>query len=466
MLGLISTSCGNLGNTVNVRLITGLEMTSCTQKNLYAIVNVSTDRDADPLLETYRIPMSLAFDTLNNYTVFAQYVRDNGTFPPIKLPIPKGTNVDIGIIGSIVATKNVLADGTCGDFTPGPTPAPYNTSSVLAYRTINVNAPIDVPLKTWVIPANGAAAPSPAPAGGNYACLNEMDGTENCPQRAFMAIRCASCTSASYHIKLEYAPGRQNGIPVIQWLPAQAFSGPNNQAFVPEITPMKVTLINSSLGPLGTVEVLRNGWQNQTDGTEQQLYSISSTPISLIRYPYKPTGPIGAFSLNPLNVAGTTINFNWSMAQGATNYELFQDGTSIVPSLSVLATTWSNAAFTGNSTYSYYVRATNALGSTPAISNTVTYKHITAWGSAPTASMGTSSFTVNFTPPAGPLGTQTLMLNCNKIAGGGAASITQSIASGQNITGLTTGAQYNCFIDARNSQFGFSQSPTFIANVN
>jgi hypothetical protein len=98
-----------------------------------------------------------------------------------------------------------------------------------------------------------------------------------------------------------------------------------------------------------------------------------------------PPPPSGSFTLSGEALCDGTSPYNhlsWSTSSGVNSYAIYRNG-SLYYSLSTLGTTFSNTEVTPGQSYTYFIRATNAAGSTDSNTVTIQTKTLTQCGASP-----------------------------------------------------------------------------------
>jgi hypothetical protein len=81
-----------------------------------------------------------------------------------------------------------------------------------------------------------------------------------------------------------------------------------------------------------------------------------------------PPGPFSLTATPECSGGSPQVRLNWTASSGATSYDVYRNGSLYYSGLT--GTQFLNTAVTAGTTYTYYVKARNAYGSTD--SNTVT----------------------------------------------------------------------------------------------
>lgn len=384
------TGCGPNSDTVMIRVRTGLEHIGdatnlvklflppsinpvdgyCVQKNLY----VGTDNGVRGgiSLSTQRIDIRTAYSSSAAYSITAADLANPllATFPPIQIPVPRGLEVGIGVLGSLSDSQRLDPDGIhCADFTALPAPTPYATTSVVGHRRIVANASMDIPLKLWVTPTN--VNPSPTPTGGDPACANEADENQNCPSLDFLQVICSGCYSVGLNLRFEYARDRDDpGKRVVQWVPASQTAGSMN---IPSILPIRLTGVNTTTSVETAPLEIRDDMFTNGSGTLTLTLVDPSIYITVLKRPRTLAPPLPAMALRWAQTSPTnSLNpqAQWTVANSpginTQTIQLYSDnsctvssGTSITLSDSAVNSTFSTLA---NGIYTYQITTNYAAG--------------------------------------------------------------------------------------------------------
>lgn len=469
---LLLSSCGPQGPTVDLKLVTGLENhgpknllnglvgigsypDSCRQKNLYAVVVAENDREG--AFELFRVPIETGMSATTPM-MDAAWVTQNSLSPPIVVPVPRGVEVSVGVVGSLSWSRRKDANGeTCADFDgDSMTAAPYSTSSVIGHRTVIASAQTEVPLKVWVLPAQSPPKATPTPGDPN--CALGRDAGQLCPSQDFFRFNCPNCGGT--HLQFEYAIDRlQPDKRVIQWVPS---AGAAANLYLPNVLPMKVTLYdNATRANYGSVVFRKDLFAPATGGNRAATITLPGYSLTLTEFADKVPPVIPLFAMTSIKQDGDDILLEWNLPANATRFDVRIGGTAF-------ATAYS-------SPYRIVGALINSFGGagpfSPGTNHTFDVVASNNQGSAPVA--GSPAATIN---PLGPFGVQpsyngsgtanTLSIYCGnhsmatamiargvKTGGSGPATMSIACTSGGNAVftaGLVTGATYDITVEANN----------------
>jgi hypothetical protein len=241
---------------------------NCLQKNLFVGVKLGGDEDDNSNILTYPIKLRTEMCTgaCSGFDIFS-FLADHSTLDePIKVGVPKGTTVEVGILGTIVLpTTSAISssigsssNASCGDLVAANEAAP--NYSVIGHRVVPTNANQSIPLNTWVVQANAAVpASTPYPSGGgwnpgSFYCP-DANIKEQCSYRDLIHLSSSSTTVLKI-LRVEYFFGKNRSEGAKQSLPT---SSQNNAFFVPSIFPMKVVYLNVSTNAVETTTLPHSG---------------------------------------------------------------------------------------------------------------------------------------------------------------------------------------------------------------
>ncbi len=255
LFACIFSNCSN-SKTANITLVTGLEnqdlpnfmknmssphklaaLTTCLQKNLfYGMKRGDSDLD----IETYPIDMrTLATDPAP--TIDPTWLTTNASFTPIKISVTKGSLVEFGILGSIIAANHAETDGTCAPFTIDGAVNP--TYSVIGHRKAYVTSDAAIPLNVWVLNAASTPSPNSAPGGPDCNGGGSKDSLNPyCPALDFGTYTCINCPGP---VKFEYVFGMNRTEHTTQFVTAAQINTTTGVS-IADIDHVVVTLMNAS----------------------------------------------------------------------------------------------------------------------------------------------------------------------------------------------------------------------------
>lgn len=463
LTALLAFTLSACGPTVNVKLVTGLEsqgrfknlmnglvynpnsVGTCVQKNLYA--GVSAGDGPESPLDTFRIPMVTEMDTslTNANPINALWVSQYSSFPPVVVPVPRGVEVGVGILGAISwSVRRDAVGDTCNDFVAGTgATSPYLTSSVIGHQRIVANSDVEIPLKVWVTPVN--VAPLATPSMGDPVCDTAEPG-QQCPSQDFLIVSCPGC-GGTRHLQFEYAPDRSRPEQrVIQWVP---YSTSSANLYVPHHLPLTVNSIRPLDNALmGQYRFTKADLTLSTDGTGSHTATqMIGGNFVTIREPAKRIPPAisGPFAITAIAQQGDNVLLTWTKPSNATIYQVDRMGTfhQSIPDTSPAVVTGLPSISTSGGSHALRIKASNSLGSAPVTTAAATINAVGAFTTAPSQQAGTA-------------GTKTLPISCGAATGGVTYGVVGYYDSGgtgtppSQISATCSGSPMTAYISASN----------------
>ena len=193
--------------------------------------------------------------------------------------------------------------------------------------------------------------------------------------------------------------------------------------------------------------------RNATGATQSNTINVGPMPSA-------PTPLPGSFSLSndppvwdTVSPAGPAVQLRWTASSNATSYEVYRNGTKIFPSSGTFTGTsfYNNAGLTSGQTYSYFVIARNATGTTQ--SNTI---NVGPMPSAPTLAPVINSVGPN--PVTGSANLQTITINGANFVNKPTVILTWTVAPLPPAGGYTVPTAHATFINSTQLQISIITS--------
>lgn len=248
----------------------------------------------------------------------ATWLASNSSFNPISIPAPVGVPLGFGIVGNLIAPSNVgLADQSECPAVYGSTP--NQTYSFIGHANATLSGNTTLAIKTWILKANTAPL---VPTG---VCITSTHGggdalSQTCPERDFyMVVGGSPSCSTLNKVVFTYDIGINGNTPVSQTVSCSAFTS-GGRVYIPSITPMKVTGLNSAGTVVGSFVISDSSFQN---GMTAATTLLAGEPLALT---FIENGGVSSPDTPYLNysVSGSggtrTISLNWSSTYLADSY--------------------------------------------------------------------------------------------------------------------------------------------------
>ncbi len=239
------------GETVTVRLVTGLERNSPAPNLLETLsrnpelqsttttlgfpciqsdIRAGFKNEATGELSGIPVPV-LTNSSIPNATLFTDAIASL-SFPEIRLQLPRNVPVSVGIVGSITTGPADVAGGRCMKF-EGDETSPnliYSTFSFFGAREFpnGVSNESVIPVRVWGIAGSGTISTLPC-----------TTATNDCPGRKFVKVELPSGVN-SRSIKIRYFEGE--GLEYRQYLSLTSLG----QGLIPKAEAIRVAAWNST----------------------------------------------------------------------------------------------------------------------------------------------------------------------------------------------------------------------------
>ncbi len=230
LVGLAVSACGQIGDTVPVRILTGLENQGPVKNLMEGLTNLPQKHgwkasvscvQPEVLvgykfapgvfdIRAFKFPIKTAAQPVaGDYTTWLKNYG-SGTAPVI--PVPRGALIGLGVFGALYDSSAMSADGTCATVNAAGTP--YPSASMAGTVEQFVNEAMDVLINVWVV----GVTDTPSVPSGCAPGTNSIK--QDCPNRNFydVDVSCTTCTelsSFSYYDQMEYLFG-EPGSPIVQ----------------------------------------------------------------------------------------------------------------------------------------------------------------------------------------------------------------------------------------------------------
>jgi hypothetical protein len=296
----------------------------------------------------------------------------------------------------------------------------------------------------------------------------------------FLNTAVTAGTTYTYYVKARNAYGSTDSNTVTVTAPSCGASpGPFSLTATPECSggSPQVRLNWTASSGATSYDVYRNGSLYYSGLTGTQFLNTAVTAGTTYTYYVKARNAYGSTDSNTVTVTAPScgaspgpfsltatpecsggspqVRLNWTASSGATSYDVYRNGSLYYSGLT--GTQFLNTAVTAGTTYTYYVKARNAYGSTD--SNTVTV-------TAPSCGASPGPFSLTATPECSG-GSPQVRLNWTASSGATSydvyrnGSLYYSGLTGTQFlnTAVTAGTTYTYYVKARNA-YGSTDSNT------